>query len=220
MPDIFDELEEDLRAERAAQFWRRHANLIIGAALVVVLGVGAWQGWSWWQQRQAAQAATAYLAAERETAAQGADLKAAAERFAAIAHEAPAGYRTLARLRAAALKAETGDRAAALALWDQVAQDSGADPLYRDLATVMFVLHSLDAPDADPAQLAARIAPLAAAGADNPWRASAQELAALVALKRGDREEARRGLQALAQDVTAPQGLRSRAGRIAAELGG
>ncbi len=84
----------------------------------------------------------------------------------------------------------------------------------------MFVLHSLDAPDADPAQLAARIAPLAAAGADNPWRASAQELAALVALKRGDREEARRGLQALAQDVTAPQGLRSRAGRIAAELGG
>lgn len=218
MPDIFDEVEEDLRAERAVQFWKRYGTLVIGAALLVVLGVGAWQGWEWHRQRQAAAAATAYLAAGRDAGAQGADLKAAAERFAGIAREAPGGYHVLAALRAAALKAETGERDAALALWDGIARDSAADPLYRDLATVLFVLHSLDSPSADLARLAERVAPLTDPA--NPWQASAREVAALVALKRGEREEARRLLQALAQDVTAPQGIRGRAGRIAAELGG
>jgi len=218
LPDIFDEVEEDLRAERAAQFWKRYGGVVAGAALLAVLGAGAWQGWAWYHQRQVTAAAAAYLAADRDASAPGADLKAAGERFAELGRDSAGGYRTLARLRAAALKAETGDRDAALALWDQVARDSEVDSLYRDLAALLFVLHSLDAPNADPAQLAARVAPLTEPG--NPWRASAQEVAALVALKRGEREEARRMLQALAQDVTAPQGVRGRAGRIAAELGG
>ncbi|MBW8270829.1 tetratricopeptide repeat protein [Caldovatus aquaticus] len=218
MPDIFDEVEEDLRAERAARLWKRYGSLVIGAALFVVLGVAAWQGWEWHRQRQLAAAATAYLAAERDAGAPGADLRAAAERFAAIAREAPGGYRVLAALRAAALKAETGEREAALALWDGIARDSGVDPLYRDLATVLLVLHSLDSPAADLARLAERVAPLTDSA--NPWQASAREVAALLALKRGERETARRMLQALAEDVTAPQGIRGRAGRIAAGLGG
>ncbi len=221
MADIFDEVEEDLRAERASKLWQRYGNLVIGAAVLAVLGVAAWQGWDWYRQRQLAQAAATYIAAGRDTAAQGADLKAAAESFAALAREEPpGGYPTLARLRAAALKAEVGEREAALALWDEVARDSGADPLYRELATVLHALHSLDLPSADPAQLTARIAPLARPEGTSHWRASAQEVAALLALRRGDREEARRGFQALAADVTAPQGVRDRAGRIAAGLGG
>src|SRR5690606_6101150 len=173
-----------------------------------------WQAWGWYQQRQVTAAAAAYLAAERDAAAPGADLKAAAERFAEQGRDSAGGYRTLARLRAAALKAETGERDAALALWDQMGRDSGGEPLYRALATLLYALHSLDSPGADPADLAARVAPLT--GPDSPWRASAQEVAALIALKRGEREEAQRMLQALAQDVTAPQGVRGRAGRIAA----
>lgn len=216
MPDIFDEVEEDLRAERAGRLWKRYGGLLVGAALLVVAGVGGLQAWRWYEARQAAAAAEAYLAADRAASAQGADLKAAAEQFAGFAQSAPGGYQTLARLRAAALKAETGDREAALALWDQVARDSGADPLYRDLAALLWTLHSLDS--GDPAQLAARLAPLLREG--SPWRASAQELAALVALRRGEPEEARRAFRQLADDVTAPPGLRDRAGRLAAGLGG
>ena len=70
--------------------------------------------------------------------------------FAAIATDAPAGYRALARLRAAALKAEAGDRAAALALWDGIARDGAVEPLYRSLATLMWGLHSLDGGDPGP----------------------------------------------------------------------
>jgi hypothetical protein len=216
LPDIFDEVEEDLRAERAARLWRRFAAPIIGGFVLLIAGIAGWQGWQWYEARARDAAATAFIAAHRDAEAQGADLAAIGARFAALAPEGPAGYRTLALLRAAALKAETGDRAGALALYDRVAADTAVDPLYRDLASLMWVLRSIDS--ADPAVLAARIAPLARP--DQPWSASARELAALIALRAGQTAEARRGLEALAADVTAPRAIRERAQRIAAGIAG
>ncbi|HEY4249954.1 MAG TPA: tetratricopeptide repeat protein [Roseomonas sp.] len=216
MPDIFDEVEEEYRAERTRQFWRRY-GVLFGAALFLGLGgLAGWQGWTYWQQRQAQHAAIAYLTAQAAADADGANPGQTAPRFAAVAAESPAGYRTLARLREAALQVQAGDRAAARATLDAVASDSAADPLYRDLASLLWVLHGLD--DADPALLAARIAPLTAEGA--PWRASARELAALVDLRRGQKAEAKQALTALANDVTAPQGVRERALRLAREIEG
>jgi hypothetical protein len=188
--DIFDEVEEDFRAERARKLAQRWGGVALGVALLGVAATGGWQAWRWNETRQASAAAEA------------------------LGRDAPAGYRTLARLRAAALKAETGDLPTALALWNEVAADGAADPLYRDLATLLGVTHALDS--GDPAQLAARIAPLTTEG--NPWRASAREAQALLALRSGEREEARRILEALVADTSAPQGVRERAQRVAAGL--
>jgi hypothetical protein len=89
-------------------------------------------------------------------------------------------------------------------------------PLYRDLATLLSVTHSIET--GDPAALAARIGPLTAPG--NPWRASAREAQALIAIRRGAEEEARRMLEALVSDPATPAGLRERAQRVAAGLRG
>jgi hypothetical protein len=216
LPDIFDEVDEELRAERASRIWQRFGTPILGLLLVVVVGVAGWQGWQWYETRQRDAAAVAFMAAHRAAEAEGADLPAMATRFAALAPEGPSGYRTIALLRAAALQAETGQLAEALATYERLAADSAVDPLYRDFASLMWVLRSLDT--ADPAILAARVAPLARP--DQPWSASARELAALVAIRAGQREEARRALEALAADVTAPRSIRDRAGRIAQGLTG
>lgn len=216
LPDIFDEVQEDLRAERARRFWARFGTPIIGALLLALAGIGGWQGWQWYEARERQSAALAFLSIHRAAEAEGADLAALGGRFATLAAESPAGYRAVATLRAAALKAETGDREGALALYDGLANDTGAEPLYRDLATLLWVLRSLDS--ADTAVLAQRIAPLARP--DQPWNASARELSALIALRAGQRDEARQALEALAADVTAPRGIRDRAGRIASGLAG
>lgn len=214
MPDIFDEVEEDLRAERARKLAQRWGGFAVAIALVVLAITAGWQGWRWYQSREATVAAGTYLALHRAAEVQGADLANAGNGFAALAREAPAGYQTLARLRAAALKAEAGDLQGALALWDQVASDGSADQIYRELATLMFVTHSLDT--GDVARLAARVAPLAAE--NSSWRASAREAQALLAMRRGANDEARRILEALASDSAAPAGVRERAQRVAAGL--
>ena len=45
MPDIFDEVSEDLRAERAQQMLKKYGGLLVAAAALVLAGTGAWQGW-------------------------------------------------------------------------------------------------------------------------------------------------------------------------------
>ncbi|HEV7457084.1 MAG TPA: tetratricopeptide repeat protein [Roseococcus sp.] len=210
MPDLVDEVDEELRAERAKRLAMRYGSLLAGALLLALAGVAGWQGWRWYENRQAGQAAAQFLAVAQEAAAEGADMRAAAQRFSAIAAEAPAGYRTLARLRAAALLAETGQRDEALAAYNALAADGGADSLYRDLATVLWGLHAVDV--ADAGEITARLTPLAGEAA--PWRASAREVLALVALRAGRNAEARGHLQALLADAATPPGIRERANRL------
>ena len=205
--DIFDEVQEDLRAERMNRLLARYGGLFLGVMLLVVAGVAGMQGWRWWQARTAAQAAERYLAVNKAAAEPGADGKAAADSFAGIAAEAPPGYRTLARLRAAALKAEAGDRPGALALWEEVARDGAAEPLYRDLATAdvgpAFGRRRRPGGDRGPAGAARRgaLAGLGAGGAGAGRHPA-----------RRRPEAARTLLTALAADAAAPQGA-ARPGR-------
>ena len=60
MADIFQEVDEEVRRERARQFWERHGNLVIAVAVVIVLGVGGWRGYQWWELKQSAEAGAAF----------------------------------------------------------------------------------------------------------------------------------------------------------------
>ena len=126
----------------------------------------------------------------------------------------PEGYRTLARLQAGGLKADAGDLPGALTLWNDVAADSAADPLLRDLASLMATQRQLDG--GDPAQLAARLQPLAQPG--NPWAALAKEQLALLDLRQSKPEDAKAKLHALSIDIGAPSGVRARAAALLAGL--
>jgi hypothetical protein len=216
--DIFDEIDEELRADRAKEILKRYGGLIIAAALLVVAAVAGWQAWRWYQAKQDMLAAQNFIAAM--TLADSADAgshKAAVADFNAIAGSAPAdGYRTLARLRAAALDAQSGALPAALVLWTDVATDQDADPLLRDLATLLWAQHQIDT--GDPSLLAARLKPLAAP--DNAWRPLAEEQLALLDLRQGKTAAAKTRLTRLAQDAAAPVGVRGRAADLLARLGG
>jgi hypothetical protein len=220
--DIFDEVEEELRAERAQQLLKRYGGLIIAAALVIIGAAAGWQGWRWYQARQDAAAAAEFLTAmnlgDAATSA-GTSVSsrtAATAAFANVAASAPEGYATLARLREAALKADAGDLQGAAALWDQVAADPSADPLLRDLATLLWAQHLLDR--AEPGQLEARLKALAVP--ENPWHALAEEQLALLDLRLGKRDEAKTALSHLVADITAPNGVRARASALVGRLGG
>jgi hypothetical protein len=229
--DIFDEVAEDLRAERWKKLAERYGGLVVALVLVLVLAVGGWKGFGWYQARQNERLAVAYLAATEaaKPGAGGVDAeqsKKAIPAFEKLIADAAGpgwaggwltndGYRTLARLRLAALRVDTGDRNAALALWDTVAADTAADPVLRDTARLQWALHELDA--GDPAKVQAHLAPLLAP--DNPLHALAEEAQALLALRQGRKDDARATFKRLSQDVTAPQGVRARAAGLLAQMG-
>ncbi len=213
--DIFAEIDEDLRAERASKLLKKYGPLLIGLAVAVVLAVGGWQLWRAYTARETARIAQTYLTALRASA-QPAERDAAFAGFEQVAKEGTPGYRSLARLRAAALRFDAGDKEAALGLWNAVAADQGADPLLRDFAVLQWCWHQIDT--ADGKVLAGRLAPLMQPG--NAWRPLAEEAQALVDLREGRTDAARETLKRLSADPQVPDGVRGRAGGLLAQLGG
>jgi len=219
--DIFDEVSDDLRAERAARLLRRYGALLVLAALLVLIAVGADQTWQYEQTQQAQKAATAYLALTTKLDDPAAALtnpqrEAAAKSLESFAQSAPSGYRTLSLLRAAALHADASNLAAASNDWNQVSGDSSADPLLRDLASLLWAQHELgQAPDE---AVAARLQPLTVP--ENPYHALAQETQALLYLTEGKTALAKALFSQIASDPAATDGVRNRADGLLAKLNG
>jgi hypothetical protein len=219
--DIFDEVSDDLRTERAVTLAKRYGGLLLIACILVLLGVAGQQIYAWYQGKQNDKAATTYIALTGPMDDSAGTLandqrKADALSLTNFAAAAPAGYRSLAELRAAGLYADAGQSAQAQALWNNVATDSGADPLLRDLANLLWAQHALgNAPDAD---VLARLRPLTAE--QNPYHGLAQETQALLYLHEGKTDLAKALFSQIASDPGAPDGVRNRADGLLAKLNG
>ncbi len=217
MVDIFDEVDEDLRAERMARFARRYAIGFMVLAVLLILGVAGWQIWLWQRNQADAKAATAFItvldkAGERGSAA---ERQALARDFGAVAASAPSGYATLARLNQASLLADAGQLGRAETIWDGLMEDGSLNPVLRQVATLGWAAHEIDT--AEPSLIQARLEPLSAEG--NPWRPIALQYLALLDLRLGHRAEAARTLQALADDSSTPDDMRRMANGLAQALG-
>lgn len=211
MTDIFHEVQEDLRRERLQKAWERYGWLVVLIAVLLVAGVGGWRGYEYYKARQAEAAGDRYQAATRLAAEGKADEARAA--FAAIVAEGPAGYRDLARVRAAAEVAETNP-AEALSLLKDVADDPSADPLLRDAARARAGYVAIDVAPRD--EVRRLIEPLA--NDASPWRHAAREILGLAAYKAEDAAEARRQFEALVADPEAPPAARQRGDLMLAVL--
>ena len=56
MSDIFQEVDEEVRRDKAAEFWKKYQNLILAGAVLVVLASAGFRYWQYERER-AAQAA-------------------------------------------------------------------------------------------------------------------------------------------------------------------
>ena len=222
MPDIFDEVAEDLRAENTRNFLLRYAGLFITAAFLVLIAVGAVQAWHWHQRRENMQAAASYVALTNRISAAGAGLTDAtriadAKALLAFAKTAPNGYASIARFRAAGLYADAGDVKQAEAIWTALGNDGDkTGPLMRDTATLLWAQHAIGtipAPD-----VMARLQPLI--NPANPMHDMAQLLGAITDLQSHQEAAAKSLLARVSTDPSAPSGVRNLADGLLAKLNG
>lgn len=203
--DIFiREVDEGLREERLHWFWKRYSHLILSMILAIVIMVAGHEAWKQWQTQQAAAYALRYdeavVLTESDRAAEGLAM------LAALATEAGGGYRAIAALRQAVVLARRGELAIALAVWRKVAADLKIPRPYREAAILLSVLNSVGR--VEPSELTVLLEPLTVD--TNPWRFSALELTAVLAMQRNDVATARTILSQLADNPQAPAGVRSR----------
>jgi hypothetical protein len=209
--ELFDEVDEDVRRDQLKKLWDQYSIYIVAGALLIIAAVGGWRGYEYLEAQKAAEAGSAFdKAVELSEANKHSEAEAA---FADLAAKAPSGYRTLARLRAAAELA-TRDPQGAAKLYDDISADRSVGAPERDLARVRaagLLLETSSYPN-----MLARLESATAPGAT--FRHTARELLALSAWRAGDTAATRQWLDLIANDGETPASLRTRAEALQALL--
>lgn len=210
---FYREVDEELRREQLTSFWKRYGKVVIPGIVLVLAAIA---GVIYWQHRQElkagekGEALTAVFAEIQSGRTEGVPAK-----LDAIAEGAGPGYRAAALLTKADVAIQTGDDAAALAIFKQVAADDDLPEPYRDLALIRQTAMEFDT--LAPAAIVQRLEPLAKAG--SPWFGSAGEMVALAYLKQNQPQRAGPIFAAMVKDETVPASIRSRAVQMAGALG-
>lgn len=203
MSDIFREIDEEVRRDKAAAIWNKYSNVFIAIAVLAVLGVA---GWQYWQQQETkkAEAIGAKFESALKAARDGNGSEAEAT-LTELSTGAAAGYRQIARFRLAA-EISKRDPAAGAAAFDALANDASLDSYHRDLARLRAGLLRVDL--VPYAELRPALEPLATP--TGLWRHSAREFLGIAALKANLFEDAGRWFDAIVTDPQTPQVLRQR----------
>jgi len=209
--ELFDEVDEEVRREQLKKLWDKYSIFIIAAAILVVAAVGGWRGYEYLEAQKAAEAGAAFEAAI-ELAEQKKSTEAEAA-FDKLATTAPAGYRMLARLRAAGEVAARDPKAGAK-MYDELAADRSIGTEQQDLARIRAAGLLLDT-ETYPNMLQRLDA---AAKPDATFRHTARELLALSAWRANDATAARQWLDMIANDGETPSAMRQRAEALQALL--
>jgi hypothetical protein len=209
--ELFDEVDEEVRREQLKKLWDQYSIYIIAVAFLIIAAVAGWRGYEYLEAQKAAEAGAAFDAA-LELSEQNKHAEAEAA-FGKLATTAPAGYRMLARLRAAG-EAAARDPQAGAKMYDELAADRSVGAEQQDLARVRAAGLLLDT-DNYPNMLQ-RLE--AATKPEATFRHTARELLALSAWRANDTTAARQWLDMIANDGETPAAMRTRAEALQALL--
>lgn len=208
MVDVFDEVDEQIRAERFRALVRQTVPYFIGALIAcvaVVVGV-----WAYGKFGTAAIGKASLAYAKGMDLEQKGDVDGAFAQF-ALAAKGPAGYRSLALMQEAGIRLQQNKTVDAVALFDEAAKAT-SDKMIGDVARLKAAYALLDT--ASLTDMTKRLTPLMAE--NRPYRAQAREALALAKIAAGQLSQARSDLGVLQLMSDTPETERQRAGALIA----
>ncbi|HWV00554.1 MAG TPA: tetratricopeptide repeat protein [Devosia sp.] len=200
---LIQEVDEELRRDRMRKLWRQTGPWIIAAAVAVVLGVAAYEGWTWWQKTQSSASSDQFYAATK--IADGTDFAAAKKALDDIIAKGSGGYPMLAQFREAALLAQQGKTNEAVAAYDALSSSINNTHL-RELALVLAGNLLVD--KGDVAAVEQRVGGIMTPA--SPLRNAAREEMGLVQYKAGKLDDAMKSFEAIVEDPLSTRDEQSR----------
>ena len=185
MSDIFQEVDEEVRRDKAAEFWKKYQNQILAGAVLIVLAAAGFRYWQYERERATEAAGDQFqqaLAALEDGKYD--EAKAGLDKIAAAGAERLSGAGADGRCRRSGA---ASDPQGAIGAFDAVAGDAAIDPLFRDAARLRAALLRVDIPGEEQKGEAALTALSAADGA---FRRLARSTSAALALERKDYDDA------------------------------
>ncbi|WP_144377295.1 tetratricopeptide repeat protein [Mesorhizobium amorphae] len=203
------EVNEEIRSDRAKALWDRYGPILLGAAVLIVLGTAAFVGYRYWDTSRANRSGDAF--SQALTLANSGKQDEALTALSALEKDGYGAYPLLARMRAATVKADKGDFAGAVKDFDDVAADGAIPASIRDIARLRAGLLLVD--HGSFADVSSRVEALTAD--TSPLRHTAREALGLSAWKEGKAKDALKLFEQIAADEGAPGNARQRATMMA-----
>ncbi len=199
MSDAFREVDEELRKEYFLTLWKIYGPWLIGSVVGGILMVSGWVAWTNYVEGSRERESAAFEAAVNRI--ELGDRSGAAEAFARIGESSASGYSALSLFREAALYVSDNDLAAAVLVYDVIAEDD--DERFAGLANLLAGMAFMNADQYTQAR--SRLQGIAVPSGD--WYYSAAEMLALIDFAEGAIDEAESAFSILAIDPQTPQGI-------------
>jgi hypothetical protein len=199
---IFREVDDEVRQDEYKKLWDKYGKYAGTLALLFVGAVAAWQGFQFYQVKQAEDASVVYFDALKKASDGKSD-----DALAALAAVHHVGYGQLAQMQQAAVLGTKGEVDKAVAAYDAFAADPKSDPALADLARIRagYLLVDTQSPD----QLLSRLGRFDKD--DVLWRNEAREIFGLSAWRVKDYTMADRYFKAVASDKDSTGAMKQRA---------
>ena len=199
------EVNDELRSDQMKAVWTRFGGIIIGIAVLIVLGTVGKVGYDYWQEASSSQSGDTFLAALNLARENKSDEARAA--LTELEKDGYGSYPVLAQLRVATLQAQKGETDAAVAAFSEIGRDTRIPAALRDAARLRAAYLLIDAGTYE--QVSSEVEQLAVP--QNAMRHSAREALGLSAYKAGDYTKAKSWFQQIVDDAQSPRGIMNRA---------
>ncbi|WP_284776102.1 tetratricopeptide repeat protein [Agrobacterium sp. lyk4-40-TYG-31] len=199
------EVNEQIRSEQFNNFWGRYGIVVVGAAVLIVLGSVGAGIYEYWNTSRASASGDQFATALK--LAQEGKNDEAMKAFSDLETAGHGSYPVLAKFRSATLLAQKGDAAGAIAAFTAIGNDNSAPQVFRDTAKVRAAWLLVDTGTYEQVSAQAEVL----TGEGQAMRNSAREALGLSAYKAGNFAKAKQWFEQITADVQAPRNVTSRA---------
>jgi hypothetical protein len=199
------EVNEELRSDQVRAIWRKFGRVLIGAAVLLVLGTIGKVAYDYWRDTEASAAGDRFLSALTMIREDKKDE--AQKELAGLEKDGFGAYPVLARMRTASLLSENGDTAGAVSAFQAIAKDGSVPQALRDTARLRAAYLLVDGASYEDVSAEAEQLTTPA----SPMRHSAREVLGLSAYKHGDFKRAKEWFEQITGDAQSPRNIANRA---------
>ena len=141
--EIISEIEEDLQKERIKKFWIIYGKYISFIILLIVILIGGWQFYSYWETKRNSNASNTFL---NILSLSQEDPSLALKKIDELS-KLPKFYNILLKFKKASLLNDIGQKPEALLIWKEIYSDNSNDNLYRDMAIIISLMNDKNQPN-------------------------------------------------------------------------
>jgi hypothetical protein len=210
MPDLLEEIKEDIQHEKFAKLWHDTKDYVIGGIIAVIVGTtGSIVYKNYSTSKYEKLGTSLYEAYNTESKA---DEEKAIKAYEEVSKSGDANIAAISDMRLASILANKGEADKANTLYKQISENQKNPIEIRGLAEIIYLQNELGKSTEKNPELIKQLEKVVAS--DNPFKHSAKEMLAFALLNYQETEAAGKLFLQLSEDKDTPVGMKQRASEM------